>query len=46
VHALNIASGFEGAKKLMIVLATRFDWATKEKQAKTFIKLVKRRHSR
>ncbi|MFZ4545391.1 MAG: hypothetical protein ACOYOA_15165 [Saprospiraceae bacterium] len=46
VHALNIASSFEGAKKLMIVLATRFDWATKEKQAKTFIKLVKRRHSR
>lgn len=46
IHSLNVAAGFEGAKKLLMILATRFDWATKEKQAKTFIKLVKRRHSR
>ena len=45
LHSLNIAAGFEGAKKLLVILATRFDWSTKERQAKTFIKLVKRRHS-
>jgi hypothetical protein len=41
---LNSASNFAEAKGLMEILATRFDWSSKEKQAKTFIKLVKRRH--
>ena len=45
LQSLNAASGFEDAKNLLVILATRFDWSTKEKQAKTFIKLVKRRHS-
>ena len=45
IHSLNTAADFEAAKRLLVILATRFDWATKEKQAKTFIKLVKRRHS-
>jgi hypothetical protein len=46
LQALNNAEGFENAKKQLIILATRFEWATKERQAKTFIKLVKRRHNK
>jgi hypothetical protein len=41
---LNSVANFAEAKGLMEILATRFDWSSKEKQAKTFIKLVKRRH--
>ncbi len=41
---LNSVANFVEAKGLMEILATRFDWSSKEKQAKTFIKLVKRRH--
>ena len=41
---LNSVNDFAEAKGLMEILATRFDWSSKEKQAKTLIKLVKRRY--
>ncbi len=46
VTNLNNAPNFEDAQQQLMILATRFDWSSKEKQAKTFIRLVKRKHSR
>jgi hypothetical protein len=42
---LNNAASFDAAKSQLSILATRFDWSSKEKQAKAFIRLVRRRHS-
>lgn len=45
LNNLNNAVGFEQAKQLMMILSHRFDWSSKEKHAKPFIRLVKRKHS-
>jgi hypothetical protein len=42
---LNNAVSFEAAKAQLSILAIRFDWSSKEKQAKAFIRLVRRRHN-
>lgn len=46
INNLNNAPSFEDATQQLMILATRFDWSSKEKQAKPFIRLVKRRHNR
>ena len=46
IKDLNNMSGFESAKGFLLSLATKYNWAANEdrkKQAKTFIKLVRRR---
>jgi hypothetical protein len=45
VHALNNAGSFDAARKELSELAFKFDWASKEKQAKPFIRLVRRRYN-
>ncbi len=45
VYALNNAGSFDAARKELSELAFKFDWASKEKQAKPFIRLVRRRYN-
>jgi hypothetical protein len=45
VSTLNNVGSYEAAKNHLALLASRFDWASKEKQAKPFIRLVKRRYN-
>jgi hypothetical protein len=45
VNTLNSVGSYEAAKNHLALLASRFDWASKEKQAKPFIRLVKRRYN-
>lgn len=44
ISVLNGVNSFEEAKHQLVIFATRFDWSSKEKHAKSFIRLVKRRH--
>lgn len=45
INVLNNANSFDDAKHQLMIFATRFDWSSKEKHAKSFIRLVKRKHS-
>lgn len=45
ISVLNNASNFDDAKHHLMIFANRFDWSSKEKHAKSFIRLVKRKHS-
>lgn len=45
LDSLNSATNFDEAKQQLMILATRFDWSSKEKHAKAFIRLVKRKHA-
>jgi hypothetical protein len=45
VYALNNAGSFDAARRELSELAFKFDWASKEKQAKPFIRLVRRRYN-
>jgi hypothetical protein len=45
VHTLNTIGSFESAKNVLATLSQRFDWASKEKFAKPFIRLVRRRYN-
>jgi hypothetical protein len=45
VYALNNAGSFDAARRELSELAYKFDWASKEKQAKPFIRLVRRRYN-
>ncbi len=45
VNTLNSVGNYEAAKNHLALLASRFDWSSKEKQAKPFIRLVKRRYN-
>jgi hypothetical protein len=45
VNTLNSAGDFTVAKNYLAHLASRFDWSSKEKQARPFIRLVRRRYN-
>jgi hypothetical protein len=45
IVVLNNANNFDDAKHQLMIFATRFDWSSKEKHAKSFIRLVRRKHS-
>ena len=46
IARLQSMTNFEEAKTYLLQLAQRYDWATKEKFAKPFIKLVRRKFNR
>ena len=45
VNTLNNAGSFDIARQELSELAAKYDWASKEKQAKPFIRLVRRRYN-
>jgi hypothetical protein len=45
VNGLNNAGSFDTARSILSELSAQNDWASKEKQAKPFIRLVRRRYS-